>query len=508
MTAIIKPLAILSVFITLFAQAKAQNPHFELTSAQAQQLMQAGELTSEKLVTYYLERIAKYDDGEDGLNAVVQLNANAIARAKTLDQERASGKVRSVLHGIPVLVKDNINTADGMANTAGSLALAEYFPNSDAPLITALREAGAIILGKTNLSEWANFRSERSSSGWSGLWGQTKNPYDKTRSPCGSSSGTGAAIAADFAILGIGTETDGSVVCPSAFNGIVGFKPSLGVVSAAGIIPIAHSQDTAGAMTRSVADAAVLLNLMASESEDNQQTILPDLTKHLLENGLKGKRIGVVRSLAGRHELVDKRFDEALEILRDRDAVIVDDLSLTRGDMGQHEYTVLLYEFKHDLNAFLEDAGLELTLADLIAFNIKNKDIEMPYFQQEIFELANAKGTLQEEAYLTALAESKRLAGAEGIDALLKKHNLDLLVAPTTHAATKIDLVNGEKYLGGASSFAAIAGYPHITVPMGYVHGLPVGLSMFTGYLGEPVLVEAAYDFEQASRLRKAPTLD
>lgn len=493
--------------VTLFAHALTDEPHFELTSAQAQRLMQEGTLTSEQLVNYYLNRIAMYDDGENGLNAVVQLNNNAIVRARTLDKERASGQIRSALHGIPILVKDNIDTAEGMANTAGSHALAKHFPRKDAPLISALRDAGAIILGKTNLSEWANFRSERSSSGWSALWGQTKNPYDKTRSPCGSSSGTGSAIAADFAILGIGTETDGSVVCPSAFNGIVGFKPSLGVVSASGIIPIAHSQDTAGAMTRTVADAALLINLMASESDDNQQTTLPDLTKHLRKDGLKGKRIGVVRNLAGRHEVVDERFNEAIEVLRERGAVVVDDLSLTRGDMGQHEYTVLLYEFKHDLNAYLENAGLHLTLTDLIAFNLKNKAKQMPYFQQEIFELANAKGSLQEEAYLTALAESKRLAGKDGIDALLKQHNLDLLVAPTTHAASKIDLINGEKYLGGASSFAAIAGYPHITVPMGYVHGLPVGISMFTGYLGEPILVEAAYDFEQASQLRKAPKL-
>tara|TARA_R110000744_G_scaffold74350_5_gene148518 strand:+ start:11533 stop:13068 length:1536 start_codon:yes stop_codon:yes gene_type:complete len=484
----------------------------DLTVIKAHNMMADKQLTSEALVNYYLDRIARIDAKGPQLNSVVQLNKNAIKRAQELDViYKKSGKV-GALHGIPVLLKDNIDTIDGMANTAGSWALKNNYPKDDAFLVQQLKNAGAIILGKTNLSEWANFRSTSSSSGWSGLWGQSKNPYDLTTSPCGSSAGSGVAIAADLALLAVGTETDGSVTCPSAINGIVGIKPTLGTISRDGIIPIAHSQDTAGPMARSVTDAVMLLSaLTAVDADDNAALSAPtDYMSHLKLDGIKGKRIGVARNLMGYHGQLDAVFEQAIVDLQAQGAIIVDSTNFTNSDVwGDAEFEVLLYEFKHGLNAYLAgtDDHTPKSLEALIAFNLAHADKEMPYFKQEIFEMAQAKGPLTDDRYLAALQLAKKSTQAEGIDALLAKHKLDLIIAPTTGPAWKTDWINGDHYLGAASSAAAISGYPHITVPMGYVHGLPVGLSMFSGKLQEGKLIEVAYGYEQSTLHRKSPVL-
>lgn len=492
--------------ITIFAQVNENKNIFQL-----QQQMNKGQLTSVELINYYLERIEKFD--ENKLNSVVQINKNALERAKALDKLRAEGKIMGPLHGIPVLLKDNIDTIDGMANTAGSHALKNNFPKDDAFVVSHLKKAGAIILGKTNLSEWANFRSTASASGWSGLYGQTRNPYDMTTSPCGSSSGSGVAIAANLATIAIGTETDGSVTCPSAINGIVGIKPTLGTISRDGIIPIAHSQDTAGPMARNVTDAVILLAALVAVDKND-----PDVTpstinyiSHLKTDGLKGKRIGVARNLMGYHKGLDAKFEQAISALKAQGAVIIEDANLdSKPDWGEAEFEVLLYEFKDELNRYLAQtsAGLPKSLEDLIQYNKANAALEMPYFEQEIFEMAQEKGPITDKIYLDALAKAKSSTQEGGIDHVIKKYNLDMIIAPTTGPAWKIDWVNGDNYLGAASSAAAIAGYPHITVPMGYVHQLPVGISFFAGKLQEGKLIEAAYAFEQATMHRKAPTLN
>ncbi len=485
----------------------------QATIAELHQQMKNGELTSEALVNYYLARIEKYDRKGKHLNSVSQLNKQALAQAKALDQKLKTSGLVGPLHGIPILLKDNIDTVDGMSSSAGSHALAKNFPQDDAFVVQQLRKAGAIILGKTNLSEWANFRSTASSSGWSGLYGQTKNPYDTTTSPCGSSSGSGVAIAANLATVAIGTETDGSVTCPSAINGIVGIKPTLGTVSRDGIIPIAHSQDTAGPMARSVTDAVILLSAMVAEDKNDPNTTVStiDYLSHLKADGLKGLRIGIARDLMGYHQGLDKVFEQNLELLKAQGAILVDDLTFeTQSKWGEAEFTVLLYEFKHDLAHYLSQtkAGLPKSLADIIAFNNQHAKQEMPYFQQEIMKMAEQKGELTDKEYLDALALAKSSTQAQGIDKLLAEHQLDMIIAPTTGPAWKIDLVNGDHYLGAASSAAAISGYPHITVPMGYVHGLPVGMSFFSGQLKEGVLIEAAYGFEQATQHRQPPKLN
>ncbi|WP_416306382.1 amidase [Neptunicella sp. SCSIO 80796] len=484
----------------------------ELSIKQAQQLFKSGDLTSQQLVSFYLDRIDSLDQNGVRLNSVVQLNDNALAQAKQLDKERQNNIVRGPLHGIPVLLKDNIDTADGMANTAGSLALKNNYPAEDAFVVKQLRKAGAIILGKTNLSEWANFRSSHSSSGWSGLYGQTKNPYDPTRSPCGSSSGSGVAVAANLTLLAVGTETDGSVTCPSSLNGIVGIKPSLGTVSRSGIIPIAHSQDTAGPMARTVEDAVYLLaSMVGVDSKDKQaQKIDVDFTSHLKLDGLKGKRIGIVRQLMGYQPDVDDLFEQAVEVLKQQGAIIVDEVKLgDSSEWGAAEYEVLLYEFKTDLNQYLSTTAENLpkSLQALIDFNNQHQQQEMPFFRQEIFLQAQDKGPLSDKLYKDSLAKAKRLTGSQGIDAALQKHDLDLLIAPSNQPAWKTDWINGDHYTGAASSPAAISGYPHVTVPMGQVHGLPVGLSFFAGMLSEGTLIEAAYGFEQATQHRKPPEL-
>lgn len=482
----------------------------DLTISKATHLMNSGELTSVELVNYYLARIQKYDQQGPTINSVPQINKDALSIARQLDEERRAGKVRGALHGIPVVLKDNIDTADTMPNTAGSIALKDNFPLRDAHLVKKLREAGAIILGKANLSEWANFRGHKSSSGWSGLWGQTRNPYDITKSTCGSSAGSGAAVAGDFSLLAIGTETDGSILCPAALNGVVGIKPSLGTVSRRGIIPLAHSQDTAGPMARTLTDAVLLLEAMRDydvndpAATQSQQS----LTQYLKVDGLKGKRIGVVRNLMGYNQALDDKFEQSLVVLKKQGAIIVDDIDMPNLEAaGQHEFTVLLYEFKHGINQYLAQSNTGLSLKKLIAFNKDHAKEELLHFGQEHFEQAQKMGPITDKAYINARKKAKRLMGSEGIDFVLKKFNVDVLIAPTNQPAWNIDWENGDNFQGASSSPAAISGYPSISVPMGYVDELPVGISFFGAFLSEGILIEAAYDFEQATQHRKAPRI-
>jgi len=454
------------------------------------------------------------DQWNEQLKAVISINPHAMDDARELDQQRKAGKARSPLHGMPILLKDNIESRE-LPTTAGSLALVGNNTGRDAALVESLREAGLLIAGKANLSEWANFRSERSSSGWSGVGGQARNPYDRLRSPCGSSAGSAVAVAAGIVALAVGTETNGSIICPSAVNGIVGIKPTLGLVSRRGIVPIAHSQDTAGPMASNVRDAALLLNAMISfdPQDEASKAAKPyferDYSAALKTDGLKGKRIGVVRSLAGFHEAVDERFDQAVKDLRAAGATIVEDLEFPQypENFDEATYNVLLYEFKHDLNHYLSglpgDAG-NLTLAKLIAFNQKNAKSEMVWFGQEVFLEAQEKNGLDSVEYTEALTLVQHFSRV-AIDDLLSKHKLDLLVSPSNTPAWSIDLVVGDHFLGGSSSFAARAGYPHITVPMGQVHGLPVGLSLFSTAFAEPTLLEAAFAFEQATHHASPP---
>jgi amidase len=487
----------------------------EVTMLQLQEYLQTGKYTSEKLVELYLDRIRDLDQHGPSLNSIIEINPDAHEIARQLDQERKSGKIRGPLHGIPVLVKDNIETADKMQTTAGSLALSGHMAKQDAFIINRLRVAGAVLLGKTNLSEWANFRSSRSSSGWSARGGQTRNPYVTDRSPCGSSSGSGVAVSANLCAAAIGTETDGSIVCPSSANGIVGLKPTLGLLSRSGIIPIAHSQDTAGPMTRNVTDSAIMLGLLAgfdpvdTATRDSRERIQPDYTKFLDPGGLKNARIGVARNFFGFHEAVDRLMEDAIETMRKMGAEIVDPAIIgTTGEMEQIEFDVLLYEFKADLNRYLSALPGDLkvrSLKDLITFNEDNRDKEMPWFGQEIFMGAEEKGPLTEERYTGALANLKRLAGKDGIDTTLQQNRLDAIIAPTGGPAWTIDWVNGDHFSGGSSSPAACAGYPAITVPAGFVHGLPVGITFMGGAWSEPMLIRLAFAFEQATKHRKMP---
>lgn len=478
----------------------------DATVSELQSRLESGDLTAEAVAQHYLDRI---EERNPELNAVIAVDPTALDQARALDAERDESGSRGPLHGLPVLLKDNIETRE-QPTTAGSLALKDNDTGRDAPLVANLRAAGAVILGKANLSEWANFRSERSSSGWSAVGGQTRNPHDSTRSPCGSSSGSAAAVAAGMAPLAIGTETNGSVVCPSSANGIVGIKPTVGLVSRTHIVPISHSQDTAGPMGRTVADAVLLLEAMMGADDADPATAIAEeatgwrLAAHLRPDGLAGKRIGVVRSLAGFHGEVDELFEQAIAGMRDAGATIVDDLEFDRPEgFSQATYDVLLYEFKHDLNAYL--AGLpdenlsELTLEKLIAFNEEHADQEMPWFGQEIFENSRDKGPLTDDAYREALAKAQRATREDGIDHLVAEHDLDALIAPTGAPAWKIDLINGDHFIGGSSTFAAVAGYPNITLPMGDVHGMPVGVSIFGPSLSEPVLIEIAYGYEHSS---------
>jgi amidase len=488
----------------------------EATISDLQAQMSQGELTARALAEYYLQRIAELDQAGPRLGSVIETNPDALAVADQLDAERAPRGAPGPLHGIPVLLKDNIDTGDRMLTTAGSLALAGAPAPRDASLVTYLRAAGALILGKTNLSEWANFRGHHSTSGWSGRGGQTRNPYALDRNPSGSSSGSAVAVAADLCAVAVGTETDGSIVSPSQTCGIVGLKPTIGLVSRAGIVPIAHSQDTAGPMGRAVADVAALLGAMIGREPDPRDSATADggrqahvdYTRFLDRDGLRGARIGVARNFFGFNARVDGVMEECLKRLRELGAVLMDPAPVnTPKELDEAENEVLLYEFKADLDAYLAGrpgvpAG---SLAEVIAFNQAHAAAELPYFGQELMQAAQAKGPLTEDAYLKAQATARRLAGAQGIDAALAEHHLDAIVAPAGGPAWLTDYVNGDQYGGGSSSPAAVAGYPNITVPAGHVWGLPVGLSFFAGPYSEPVLLRLAYAFEQATRFRQPP---
>ena len=482
----------------------------ELGAAEARDRMAAGTLTSRALTQAYLDRIAAVDKAGPKLNSVIELNSRAIADAEALDGERKAGKVRGPLHGIPVLIKDNIDSV-GMVNSAGSLALAENRPKQDAFLVKRLREAGAVILGKTNLSEWANFRSTRSTSGWSSRGGQTKNPYVLDRNPCGSSSGTGTAIAASLAAIGVGTETDGSIICPAAVSGLVGLKPTVGLVSRSGVIPISVSQDTAGPMGRSVSDVAMLLTGLAGVDPSDPASaaaagkIPSDYQAALKADALKGKRFGVLRQAMGFHPDMDQAMQAAMALMTAQGAVLVDVKVPTYNDWNDAEFDVLLYEFKDGLNAYLKAAGSPQTLEGLIAWNKANANTVMPFFGQEIFERAQAKGPLTDAAYVKARVQSKRLAGRDGLIVTLNREKLDALIAPSMSPAWPTDHVLGDHFVGAGYGMAAVAGTPSITIPIGESHGLPIGLTFMGREYTETDLLGFGYALEQAAKARKAP---
>lgn len=488
----------------------------EKTVAELQAAMASGKTTAQQLVRLYFARIAALDKAGPKLNSVIELNPDALAIAAALDAERKVKGARGPLHGIPVLLKDNIATADKMHTTAGSLALMNMKPPRDAALVSRLRDAGAVILGKTNLSEWANMRSTRSTSGWSARGGLSLNPYALDRNTSGSSSGSGASMAASLAAVAVGTETDGSITSPAAVAGLVGIKPTVGLVSRAGVVPISHSQDTAGPMARTVSDAAVLLTTMAGTDSRDPATALADRKKanysqFLNRNGLQGKRIGVVRvQLTSSGEPVAALIESQLAVLKAQGATLVEVAEVPNvAKYADTELTVLLYELKADMATYLADYGPTAsikTLADVIAFNDKHRAEEMPYFGQEHFVNAQTKGGLDSKEYIDALANNHRYAREEGIDQVMKEQQLDALVAPTCGPAWLTDFINGDASGGSFTTPAAVAGYPHITVPCGFVHGLPCGLSFVASAWAEGPLIAMAYAYEQASLQRRAPT--
>ncbi len=487
----------------------------EATLEDLQRKMQSGELTALALTQAYLERIEATNGKGPGLRSVLETNPDAPAIARGLDAERKAKGPRGPLHGIPVLLKDNVDTADRNTTTAGSLALEGSVAPRDSKVAERLRGAGAVLLGKTNLSEWANIRSTRSSSGWSARGGQCRNPYALDRNPCGSSSGSGVAVSASLCAVAVGTETDGSIVCPSSANGIVGVKPTLGLVSRAGIIPIAHSQDTAGPMARTVRDAAVLLGALAGADPRDAATaaaaghVAADYTTFLDPNGLKGARIGVARKISGFDPRVERLLSDAIAEMKRRGAEVVDPADIPHlGEYDESELDVLLYELKADLAAYLATLGPKApvkTLADVIAFNEAHRDREMPYFGQELFLRAQEKGPLTDQAYLDALAKNQKLSRAEGIDAVMDQMKLDALIAPTGGPSWLTDLIDGDHFTGGSSTAPAVAGYPNVSVPLGFVFGMPVGLQFMGRAWSEPVLLRLAYAFEQATRHRRPP---
>lgn len=486
----------------------------EIGVSELQEGMNSGKFTARSIAQKYLDRIAAIDKNGPGINSIIEINPDALSIAGSLDDERKSKGIRGPLHGIPVLIKDNIGTHDRMMTTAGSLALSGFTPTKDSGVARQLRQAGAVILGKTNLSEWANFRSDHSSSGWSGRGGQTHNPYAIDRNPCGSSSGSGAAASANLAAVTIGTETDGSIVCPSSANGVVGIKPTVGLVSRAGIIPISHSQDTAGPICRTVADAAALLSVIASADSDDPATTVAgrkaysDYAKFLNRDGLRGARIGVVRKLFFFGEKLNPVMKNALDAMKSTGATLIDPVEIeSLGKFDGSENVVLQYEFKADMHSYLArfpNAPVH-SLKDIIEFNEQHHDQELLYFGQETMIASEKRGPLTDKAYLDALAKNHLLARKEGIDAVMDKYKLDALVAPTGGPAWVTDLVNGDHDTGGSSSLAAVAGYPNINVPAGFVFGLPVGISFFGRAWSEPVLIKIAYAFEQATKIRKPP---
>jgi amidase len=487
----------------------------EATIPQLQDGMKSGKYTAQSLVEKYLARIDEIDKRGPAVNAIIELNPDALSIAKALDQERNGKGARGPLHGIPVLIKDNIDTADRMMTTAGSLALVGSKPPKDSFVAQRLRAAGAVILGKTNLSEWANIRSSHSVSGWSGRGGLTKNPYALDRNACGSSSGTGAGISANLAVVGIGTETDGSIVCPSSSNGLAGIKPTVGLVSRGGIIPISHSQDGAGPMCRTVRDAAILLGALTGVDPDDSATAASagksqtDYAQYCDPYGLKGARIGVARKYFGFNDAVDALMEQSLNVMKTQGATLVDPADIaTLGKFDDTELLVFMYELKADLNAYLARLGPGApvrTLQDIIDFNDRNRQKEMPYFGQDLFVKAQSKGPLSEKEYLEAVEKNHQLARTEGIDALMDKYHLDAIVAPTGGPAWLTDLVNGDHSAGGSSNAAAVAGYPNVNVTAGFLSGLPVGISFFGRAWSEPTLIKMAYSFEQAIKARQAP---
>jgi amidase len=487
----------------------------ESTITELQDGMKSGKFTARSLVEKYTTRIEEVDKRGPAVNAIIEMNPDAPSIAEALDRERKAKGPRGPLHGIPVLIKDNIDTADHMMTTAGSLALMGSKPPKDSFVAQRLRAAGAVILGKTNLSEWANIRSSHSTSGWSGRGGLTKNPYALDRNPCGSSSGTGAGISANLAAVGIGTETDGSIVCPSSSNGLAGIKPTVGLVSRGGIIPISHSQDGAGPMCRTVRDAATLLGALTGVDPDDPATTASagkaqtDYAQYCDPDGLKGARIGVARKYFGFNDSVDALMEQSLDVLKKAGAILVDPADIeTLGKFDDTELLIFMYELKADLNAYLARLGPDAplrTLKDIIDFNDRNRQKEMPYFGQDLFIKAESKGPLTEKEYVDALAKNHQLARSEGIDALMDKNHLDAIVAPTGSPAWLTDLVNGDHVAGGSSNAAAVAGYPNINVTAGYLAGLPVGISFFGRAWSEPVLIKLAYSFELATKARQTP---
>ena len=489
----------------------------EWTIADLNEKMESGELSARQIAELYLQRIDAVDKNGPYINSVIELNPDVLEIAEGLDKERKAGKVRGALHGIPILMKDNIDTHDRMQTTAGSLALEGNVAAKDAFIVKQLRKAGALILGKTNLSEWANFRGKRSVSGWSSRGGLTRNPYSLDRSASGSSSGSGAAVAANLCVAAIGTETDGSIISPAQTNGIVGIKPTLGLASRSGIIPIAHSQDTPGPMARTVADAALLLGALTGVDERDSATrlskkrALSNYAKYLDLDGLKGARIGVARNMAGSNPRITKIFELCIEVIKQLGAIIIDPANVPNFDkIEQTELEVLHYEFKADLNKYLKtlDASVRVhSMADVIKFNEENSDRVMPYFGQEYLIAAQGKGSLSEKKYKDALAKNLRLTRKDGIDAALRKHKLDAIIVPAGVPARTIDLANGDASNSDMESTApaAVAGYPHITVPAGYVFGLPVGISFFAKAWQEADLIKYAYAFEQATQYRRQP---
>ena len=483
----------------------------EADIAGLQARMARGELSSRALTQAYLERIGAIDDAGPKLNAILELNPLALQEAEARDAERRAGRVRGPLHGIPVLLKDNID-ATPMATSAGALMLADHQPKTDAFLVRRLRDAGAVVLGKTNLSEWANFRSTRSTSGWSSRGGLTRNPYVLDRNACGSSSGSGTAIAANLATVAVGTETDGSIICPSAVNGLVGVKPTVGLISRSGIIPISRTQDTAGPMARSVTDAATLLSVMVGRDErdpitaDSAGRAVFDYQTRLRPDALRGARLGVIRQAMGYHAPTDAVMERAITAMRNAGANVVDVTVHTWGQWHDAELQVLLYEFKSGVQHYLATSGAPVgTLAEVIAYNRRHARTAMPHFGQELLEQAEAKGTLGDPAYFTARTDARRLARTEGLEATLSAHGLDALIAPATSSAWRTDLAHGDRFLGAGYGLAAVAGTPSVTVPMGEVKGLPVGVVFMGPAWSEPRLLGLAYSFEQATKARKAP---
>ncbi len=487
----------------------------EITISDLQDGMNSGKFTARALVEKYSARIDEIDKQGPAINSVIEMNPDALAIADALDRERKAKGPRGPLHGIPVLIKDNIDTADKMMTTAGSLALVGSKPLQDSCVAQRLRAAGAVILGKTNLSEWANIRSSHSTSGWSGRGGLTKLPYALDRNPCGSSSGTGAAISANLCAVGIGTETDGSIVCPSSSNGLAGIKPTVGLVSRSGIIPISHTQDGAGPMCRTVRDAATLLGALTGVDPSDPATTASsgkshsDYSQFCDPNGLKGARIGVARKYFGFNDAVDALMEQSLDAMKKQGATLIDPADIeTFGKFDESELLVFLYELKADLNAYLLRLGPGApvrTLKDVIEFNERNRQKEMPYFGQDLFLKAEAKGPLTEKAYTDAIEKNHQLARTEGIDALMDKYHLDAIVAPTGGPAWLTDLVNGDHVAGGSSNAAAVAGYPNINVTAGFISGLPVGISFFGRAWSEPTLIRLAFGFEQNTKARQAP---